>query len=131
MCGATSAVGLDDLERRMWAEIRDRLRVPGQLSGLMRGFLGAEEVAVAIATAPDGRVTPLAVLITPAMSDELTLQSTASGRETTGHVGGYEVEVLLGEGAGVGPVALMVTPWMREHLALYARTLWAGRSSRP
>ena len=128
MCGATSAVGLDDLERRMWAEVRDRLRVPGQLSGLMRGFLGAEEVAVAISTAPDGRVTPLAVLITPTMSDELALASTATGREVTGHVGEYEVQVLLGDGAGAGPVALMVTPWMREHLALYARSLWSGRS---
>jgi len=128
MCGATSAVGLDDLERRMWAEIRDRLRVPGQLSGLMRGFLGAEEVAVAIATAPDGRVTPLAVLITPTMSDELTLDSTTTGRKVTGHVGGYEVEVLLSDSAG--PVALLVTPWMREHLVLYARTLWSGRPDR-
>jgi len=127
MCGATSAVGLDDLERRMWAEIRDRLRVPGQLSGLMRGFLGAEEVAVAIATAPDGWVTPLAVLITPTMSDELALDSTATGRRAIGHVGEYEVEVLLGDGTGAGPVALMVTPWMREHLALYSRTLWSRR----
>lgn len=88
----------------------------------------AEEVAVAISTAPDGRVTPLAVLITPTMSDELALDSTATGRQATGHVGEYEVAVLLGDAAAAGPVALMVTPWMREHLALYARTLWSGLS---
>lgn len=73
----------------------------------MRGFLGAKEVAVAIATPPDGRVTPLAVVMTATMSDELALDSAATGREATGHVKEYEVAVLLGEGARGGPVALM------------------------
>jgi hypothetical protein len=42
MCGASSAVGLADAERALWPLLRDRLRTPGQLMGLMRAVLGGD-----------------------------------------------------------------------------------------
>ncbi len=56
MCGPTSAIGLVDRERATWLEVKEQMRKPGTMAGLMRGFLGNEEVAVVIATTPEGRV---------------------------------------------------------------------------
>jgi len=50
MCGSRSAIGLEDHERVTWLEVKDQLREPHHLAGLMRGFLGNEEIAVVIAT---------------------------------------------------------------------------------
>ena len=90
MCGATSAIGLEDHERALWAEVKEPLRQSGLLTGLMRGFLGDEEVAVVIATAPVG-AGPVAA-----------------------HAGEYPVQVWLGRQHRVGrPVAVEVTSWRR------------------
>ena len=52
MCGSTSAIGLEDHERELWAEVQEQLREPGPLNGLMRGALGSEQVAVVVASSP-------------------------------------------------------------------------------
>lgn len=55
MCGSTSAVGLGEQERQLWPVLRERLRLPGQLMGLMRGVLGGDaEVAALVTTTPPG-----------------------------------------------------------------------------
>jgi predicted dehydrogenase len=47
VCDSVSAIGLEENERRLWPQLRERLRVPGQSMALMRGVLGdAEVVAV-------------------------------------------------------------------------------------
>jgi hypothetical protein len=128
MCGATSAVGLGEQERQLWPVLRERLRRPGQLMGLMRGVLGADaEVAALVTTTPSGMVRPLAILVTPAIAAEIEL---ADGSPDIlvrrGRIGADEVDVLM-ERIGDGdprPVAILVPDWMREHLYLYARELW-------
>lgn len=129
MCGATSAIGLEDHERLLWAPVKDALRQPGQLAGLMRGFLAETEVAVVIATSPEGRVRPLAVLATREIAEEIVLPDRPP---VTGWVPGqvldYPAEIWLAEGR---PTALRVTSWMHEHLTLYARQLWSRSLRRP
>jgi hypothetical protein len=132
MCGASSAVGLGDAERALWPLLRDRLRAPGQLMGLMRGVLGDDaEVAAIVTTTPAGISRPVAILVTPAIADEITLLEPVPGRDVRrGRIGDDEVEVLLG-GPGPSedaePVAIFVTDWIRQHLSLYARELWHRR----
>jgi hypothetical protein len=66
MCGSHSAIGLTDAERELWPQLRERLREPRHLMGLMRGVLAdAVEVAAVIAVSPQGRVRPLALVVTP------------------------------------------------------------------
>src|SRR5829696_3567099 len=104
MCGSTSAVGLADADRALWPMLRERLRVPGQLMGLMRGVLGGDaEVAALVTTTPSGIARPVAVLVTPEIAEEITLLEDPR------------------------PVAIFVTDWMREHLYLYSRELWHRR----
>ncbi len=128
MCGATSAIGLEDHERALWAEVKEPLRQSGLLTGLMRGFLGDEEVAVVIATAPAGRVRPVAVLVTASIAEELVMPvpaAPAGAGPVAAHAGEYPVQVWLGRQHRAGqPVAVEVTSWMQEHLVLYARQLW-------
>jgi hypothetical protein len=126
MCGPSSAIGLEQHERDAWVAVREQVRVPGQYAGLMRGFLGGEEVAVAISTDRDGRSHELAVLVTAAIEAELTLSDpTLAGPAQPAYVGDYDVEVLVGQVGGQRrPVAVRTTPWMRQHLLLYARQLW-------
>src|SRR5262247_261351 len=108
MCGAFSAIGLADTERELWPLVRECLREPGQLMGLMRAVLSeAVEVAVVVAVEPGGAVRPVALLATPGIADEIQLGE--------------------GDGDGVRPLAVLVTPWILEHLALYARNLWSRR----
>lgn len=76
MCGPTSAIGLEEHERWLWRQVKDRLRRPGHLAGLMRGFVGGEEVAVVVATRSDGQVEPVAVLVSAAVRGELTVLGT-------------------------------------------------------
>jgi hypothetical protein len=133
MCGASSAVGLGDAERALWPQLRDRLRAPGQLMGLMRGVLGGDaEVAAVVTTTPTGITRPVAILVTPAIAEEITLLEGPSGSDVRrARIGADEVEVLLGDAAtsdAARPVAIFVTDWIRQHLSLYARELWHRRA---
>ena len=136
MCGANSAIGLAEAERELWSRVRERLREPGRLMGLMRAVLdGAIEVAVAVAITPDGVVRPLALLATPGIAAEIQLADTDRNGLRTARIGDEEFDVLVGAGpdradpdrAGVEPLAVLVTPWITEHLALYTRRLWSRR----
>lgn len=133
MCGPNSALGLAEQERALWPVLRERLRVPGRLMGLMRGVLGGDaEVGVVVATTPTGIAVPLAILVTPSIAAEITFDGDGPEGRTDvrrGWIGDDPVEVLVGEvdGAEPAPLAIMVTGWMREHLFLYSRELWHRR----
>jgi hypothetical protein len=136
MCGSVSAIGLEERERELWPLIRERLRRPGHLMALMRGVLGDAEVAVVAAVTPHGRVTVLAVLTTTeAIAAETRLMAEDHDRPSAdgvrrARIGDYDVEVLVDEGPdGARPLAILTTPWIDQHLLLYARTLW--RPPRP
>jgi hypothetical protein len=128
MCGTSSAVGLGEQERALWPLLRNRLRRPGRLMGLMRGVLGGDtEVAAVVTTTPSGIARPIAILVTPSIADEITLLD-ADGEADVRRalIGGDEVEVLIEQvnHEDPRPVAILVTDWIREHLNLYARELW-------
>jgi len=130
MCGTSSAVGLDDAERALWPLLRDRLRAPGQLMGLMRGVLGDDaEVAAVVTTTPTGIARPVAILVTPAIAAEITLLEPVPGRDVRhARIGEDDVEVLLdGASEDAVPIAVFVSDWIRQHLSLYARELWHRR----
>ena len=130
MCGPNSALGLDETERVLWPELKERLRQPGRLMALMRGVLGGDaEVAAVVAITPAGVVAPLAILVSPAIADEIHIDgATDVAGRTAGRIGDYDVEVLLGETSGRrGPIAVLMTPWIFENLTLYARKLWSRR----
>lgn len=128
MCGSNSAVGLAERERALWPLLRERLRVPGQLMGLMRGVLGGDaEVAAVVTTTPAGIAKPVAILATPVIAEEIILVDDDPRAEIRrGRIGDDDVEVLIGSAGGddLEPVAVLVTDWMREHLYLYSRELW-------
>ena len=128
MCGPNSALGLEDAERELWPELRDRLRQPGQLMALMRGVLGGDaEVAAVTAVTPAGVVRPLAILATPVIADEIDLDDSGD-TQATGRIGDYDVDVLMTDQGGVRrPAAVLVSPWIFENLTLYARKLWSRR----
>ena len=128
MCGPNSALGLEETERELWPELRDRLRQPGQLMALMRGVLGGDaEVAAVTAVTPAGVVRPLAILATPVIADEIDLDDTGDPR-ASGRIGDYDVDVLMTDRGGVRrPAAVLVSPWIFENLTLYARKLWSRR----
>jgi len=128
MCGPHSALGLEETERDLWPELRDRLRQPGQLMALMRGVLGGDaEVAAVTAVTPAGVVRPLAILATPVIADEIDLDD-SGGTRVGGKIGDYDVEVLMTDRSGVRrPAAVLVSPWIFENLTLYARKLWTRR----
>jgi hypothetical protein len=128
MCGPNSALGLEEAERELWPELRDRLRQPGQLMALMRGVLGGDaEVAAVTAVTPAGVVRPLAILATPVIADEIDLDD-SGGTHVAGRIGDYEVDVLMTDKGGVRrPAAVLVSPWIFENLTLYARKLWSRR----
>jgi hypothetical protein len=76
VCGPHSAIGLDDAERAVWVEVRERLRPPGRMMALMRGVLGGDtEVAAVAAVTPAGIVEPLALVATAGIRDEIVLVS--------------------------------------------------------
>jgi hypothetical protein len=128
VCGSSSALGLADQERAVWPVLRERLRVPGQLMGLMRGVLGGDaEVAAVVTTTPRGIVRPVAILVTPPIAEEITLLGAGTAADVRrGRIGDDEVDVLIAsvEDTIARPVAILVTDWMREHLYLYSRELW-------
>ena len=132
VCGPSSAIGLGAAERDSSAELKERLRKPGHLMGLMRGVLGGDaEVAAIVAANPAGWVSPLALLVTPQIAGELTMSGTTSSEDLLAgrrqaKVGDYDVDVLVGLGAADSgrPIAVLVSPWIMQHLHLYTRTLW-------
>ena len=128
MCGPNSALGLEEVERELWPELRDRLRQPGQLMALMRGVLGGDaEVAAVTAVTPAGVVRPLAILATPVIADEIDLDDSGD-THVAGRIGDYDVDVLMTDQGGVRrPAAVIVSPWIFENLTLYARKLWSRR----
>jgi hypothetical protein len=128
VCGPNSAIGLEHHERERWDRVREHLREPGQLVGLMRGFLADHEVAAVVTTTPQGAVRPLAVLVSPTIEAEMVLpESTADGWVDV-ELAGYPVQAYL-EPAGdrSRPLAVRMTPWMHEYLVLYARRLFGRR----
>ena len=127
MCGPNSALGLDQRERELWPQLRDRLREPGRLMAMMRGVLGGDsEVAVLVTVTPEGVARPVAILVTPPIEAEIELSQEGSDDLRRGRIGDDDVEVVMGSGHGEPPhpIALLTTDWMREHLYLYARELW-------
>jgi hypothetical protein len=131
MCGSVSAIGLDDQERTWWPQLRERLRRPGHLMALMRGVLGDTEVAVVVAVTPSGTVTPLALLATSqAIAAEIRLEPGPPDDQGDGprpaKIGDDDVEVLVSPGPNgrPQPLAVLMTPWIEQHLLLYARALW-------
>jgi hypothetical protein len=129
MCGSVSAIGLADQEREHWPYLRERLRVPGRFMALMRGVLGDAEVAAVVAVTAEGTVTPLAILALPeVIAEELHLDPAAPVKNGVrpAKIGDYDVEVVVGD-AGDIPLAILATPWIDQHLLLYARTLWHPR----
>ncbi|ASW54510.1 hypothetical protein [Plantactinospora sp. KBS50] len=137
MCGSVSAVGLEEDERRTWPYLRERLRVPGHLMALMRGVLGDVEVAAVVAVTPQGVVRPQAILATPEpIRQEIILgDEPDEADDTDGHplraarIGDDEVQVITepGPDGRARPLAVLATPWIDQHLLLYARTLWHRR----
>lgn len=134
MCGSVSAISLQDFEREHWPYLRERLREPGHLMALMRGVLGDVEVAAVVAVAPNGAVRPLAVLTTAAaIAAEIQLVPDPDGAGRDGlrraKVGDYDVDVVVREGPDgrARPVAILTSPWIEQHLLVFARTLWRTR----
>jgi hypothetical protein len=134
MCGPHSALGLEETERELWPQLRERLRQPGQMMALMRGVLGGDaEVAAVAAVTPTGVVRPLAILATPVIADEIDLDGAGDGDakgagRRTGYIGGYQVDVLMtGTGGEERPAAVLVSPWIFENLTLFTRKLWSRR----
>jgi hypothetical protein len=133
VCGAHSALGLEDAERDLWPELRERLRQPGSMMAMMRGVLGGDaEVAAVTAVTPAGVVRPLAILVTPVIADEISLDEersrTPDAERRPGHIGDYPVDVLMVDRPdGRRPAAVLVTPWIFENLTLFTRKLWSRR----
>jgi hypothetical protein len=139
VCGSVSAIGLEQREREAWPVLRERLRVPGQLMALMRGVLGDAEVATVVAVTPEGTVRPLAILTTAEMiAAEIDMLPDDAGDGSAGRadlrpamIGDDEVQILVGDGPqGPQPLAVLMTPWIEQHLLLYARALWHRRRPR-
>ena len=130
MCGPHSALGLEETERELWPQLRERLRQPGQMMALMRGVLGGDaEVAAVAAVTPTGVVRPLAILATPVIADEIDLDGADEGQgRRSGRIGDYPVDVLMTQTGGEErPAAVLVSPWIFENLTLFTRKLWSRR----
>ena len=133
MCGSVSAIGLEQPERDLWPYLRERLREPRQSMGLMRGVLGDTEIAAVVAVTPEGAVKPVAILALPeTIASEITLDAGADPDDRglrPAKVGDYDIKVLVDERPGrtPRPLAILATPWIEEHLLLYARKLWRHR----
>jgi hypothetical protein len=137
MCGSVSAIGLEERERALWPYLRERLREPGHLMALMRAVLGDTEVAAVVAVTAQGAVKPLAILATAEeIATEIRLvpdDDEHDGGVPDGlrraRIGDYEVQVVVGEAADAEPrpLAVLCTPWIDQHLLLFARTLWRRR----
>jgi hypothetical protein len=134
MCGSVSAIGLADHERELWPYVRERLRAPGRLMALMRGLLGDAEVAAVVAVTPKGAVTPVAILVTTEQIEReihsIAERGGAGGTDVRfAKIGEYDIEVLVREvlTGPPQPLAVLNTPWIEQHLLLFARVLWRRR----
>lgn len=130
MCGPSSAIGLAQAERDVYPWLRERLRVPDHYMGLMRGVLGEDaEVAAVVATSRKGVSRALALLVTPEIAGEIDLPPGAEPVDgfVEGTIAGDPVQVVVRPEDPMTPVAILVSPWIREHLYLYARQLWWPR----
>ena len=130
MCGPSSAIGLGDAERAQFPWLRERLRLPDHYMGLMRGVLGEDaEVGCVVATNTSGITRALALLVTPEIAGEITMPADAAPVDdiVQGTIAGDPVQVIVRPDAPRTPVAIMISPWIREHLYLYARQLWWPR----
>jgi hypothetical protein len=135
MCGSVSAIGLEQRERELWPSLRERLRKPGHLMALMRGVLGDTEVAAIVAVTPQGVVELRAILaISETRAAEIQLLPLSGGRSEDADVrpakvGDYDVEVMVDRGPDgqPRPLAILTSPWIEQHLLLYARNLWHRR----
>ncbi|WP_412753386.1 hypothetical protein [Krasilnikovia sp. M28-CT-15] len=128
-----SAISLADSERELWPIVRERLRKPGRMMALMRGVVGDTEVAAVVAVEPRGAVEPLAILTTTQeIADEISLcgdpdlDRLAETSVQAAKIGEYDAEVLVGAGPDGRrrPLAILVNPWLEQHLLVFARTLW-------
>jgi hypothetical protein len=139
MCGSVSAIGLNDEERAQWPHLKERLRVPGHFMALMRGLLGEVELAVVAAVTADGYAKPQAIL---ANAPELRAEITLVGEEgpigadglamRAGKIAEDPIQVITepdGQG-GRRILAVLATPWIDQHLLVYARNLWYRRTPR-
>ena len=128
MCGPHSALGLEEAEREAWPVLKERLRRPHHLMALMRGVLGGDtEIAAVAAVSPAGVVQPVAILVTPAIADEIDMTDTSeAGDIRPARIGGDEVEVVLDDATG-RPLAILVNSWLFHNLTLYTRKLWSRR----
>lgn len=126
MCGPNSAIGLGEVDRVHWPELRERLREPGRLMALMRGVLGGDtEVACITSVSPQGSVQPLALIATPGIVEEIQLSlSPAAEGVRSGKVADYDVEVIV-DTSGERPLAVLMSPWIFHNLTLYTRKLWS------
>jgi hypothetical protein len=127
MCGPHSALGLEEVERTHWPQLREQLRRPGHLMALMRGILGGDtEVGCVTAVTPSGVVHPIAVLVTPAIADEISqVADEGDNGVHVAKIGDDDVEVVLDDGGE--PLAVLMNDWLFHHLTLYARKLWSRR----
>jgi hypothetical protein len=85
-----------------------------------------------VSVTPLGVVTVRAIMATPpAIADEIRLLPPTGGPPwpRRAMVGEYEVRVAVGEwpDGQPRPLAILTTPWIEQHLLLYARTLWRRR----
>lgn len=90
-------------------------------------------------TTGPGRVNPLAagaggpgsrpIRLAP---DEEDVREADRDRPRRASIGDYDAEVLVGEGpqGRPHPLAVLATPWIDEHLLLYARTRWRRNRNR-
>jgi hypothetical protein len=132
MCGPSSALGLADTERALWPVLRERLRVPGQLMGLMRGLLGGDaEVGVVVATSPAGIAVPLAILVTPSIVAEIAFADGQPGGDVRrGTVGSGRRAVGSGRAASWGqPMRRTICGWSVQSISVRNRSRTAGRST--
>jgi hypothetical protein len=128
VCGPNSAIGLEHHERERWDRLRDHLREPGQLAGLMRGFLADHEVAAVVTTTARGVVRPVAVLVSHDIEAEIILPEAPGTGWVEVQLAGYPVSAWLEQvGDRPRPLAVRMTPWMHEYLVLYARRLFGRR----
>ena len=110
--------------------------MPGHYMALMRGLLGEVELAVVAAVTLDGYAKPQAIL---AGAPELRAEIELVGAEgpigedglamQAGKIIDDPIQVITepdGQG-GRRILAVLATPWIDQHLLLYARNLWYRR----
>jgi hypothetical protein len=73
-------------------------------------------------------VRPVALVATLALTGEIELSEVSGEDVRPARIGDDDIDVLVASPPGqdrAEPVAILVTPWIVENLALYARNLWS------